>query len=373
MPFLGLFGLLVLLLTYATGLSFRRMGEAFLEEHRRRLTEAEHRVGEKRERLEKKRAAGQTLEHRLGRIVTLYELTKKLTASLGFSEIFLLLQEALRNNLSYEEGWLTGPILEGSFCLSPKKEIPLEEARLPTPPSFLEALLQETARQKHLVRQEGIVAVPLLVKNELNGCLVLKGCPSAQEESLSIVASQFAPAIQKVKLYEKIQELAITDGLTRVSSRRYFLERFQEELARSKRYQLSLAFLMADIDHFKEHNDRCGHLVGDVVLREVASLIKTSVREIDLVGRYGGEEFAIVLPDTSLEGALQVAERIRSSVEGHPFAAYDEVLRVTLSLGVGVFPENGEEAMGLIDVADSALYHAKRSGRNRVSTSRMLP
>ena len=367
------------LLAFAAGICFRRMRHTVVQRRRDLLEEAQIRLREKQKVVAERRAIGQALEQRLGRIVTLYELSKKMTASLELSEVFLLLQEAARNNLSFERGWLfladetdQVPRLEERFSFPSQKGVSLEEARLLQVPPVLETLLQEVSRERGPVRSEKNLASPLLVKNELNGFLALEGCPPAQEESLFILANQFAPAIQKVKLYQKIQQLAITDGLTRLSSRHYFMERFQEELARSKRYRLSLTFLMADIDHFKEHNDRCGHLVGDVVLREVASLIKASVREIDLVGRYGGEEFSIVLPDTSLEGALHVAERIRSTIEGHAFAAYDETLHVTLSLGISVYPGNGEDTETLIDTADAALYHAKGAGRNRISTSRLL-
>ena len=372
------------LLAFVTGICFRRMRHTVVQKRRDLLEEAQIRLREKQKVVAERRSIGQALEQRVGRIVTLYELSKKMTASLELSEVFLLLQEAARNNLSFERGWLflTGeadqvPRVEEQFSFSSQKETALEHSRVLQVPPVLETLIQEMSRERGPVRSERVLASPLLVKNELNGFLALEGTPPhggvpAQEESLSILANQFAPAIQKVKLYQKIQQLAITDGLTRLSSRHYFMERFQEELARSKRYRLSLAFLMADIDHFKEHNDRCGHLVGDVVLREVASLIKVSVREIDLVGRYGGEEFAIVLPDTSLEGALHVAERIRSTIEGHAFAAYDETLHVTLSLGISVYPGNGEDAETLIDTADAALYHAKGAGRNRISTSRLL-
>ncbi len=374
------------LLVWRIGRVFQHRASLFLEGRQDLLREKELEVEQKHRGLEEKKASNQTLEVRIREVTALYELTKKTTASLEFLEIFALLQEALRDNLSFENGWLfllggqdDLPVTKGQFRLPSKVRITMEEARVAPP--FLGPLVKEYMEQKkpfYLKKdskyplQDPCVGVPLLVKNQLKGFLFLEGFHPSEEERFFILANQFALAIQKIQLYEKIQQLAITDGLTKLSTRRYFLERFYEELARSKRYRLNLAFLMGDIDHFKEHNDRCGHLVGDVVLREVASLIKGSVREIDLVGRYGGEEFGIVLPDTPLEGALQVAQRIRSAIEAHEFAAYDEMLHVTISLGIGVYPENGEDPVGLIDIADAALYHAKKGGRNRVCTSRML-
>ena len=160
--------------------------------------------------------------------------------------------------------------------------------------------------------------------------------------------------------------MAITDSLTQLATRRYFLERFKEEIRRSMRHKSSMSLLMLDLDHFKEKNDRFGHLVGDVVLKEVAGLLKSNLREIDVIGRYGGEEFSIVLSGIGKEGAFQVAGRIRESVEGATFKAYDEVVSTTLSIGVAVFPDDGVDIESLIEAADKTLYKAKELGRNRI-------
>ena len=124
--------------------------------------------------------------------------------------------------------------------------------------------------------------------------------------------------------------------------------------------------LMIDIDHFKKKNDKFGHLVGDVILREVAALIKQNVREIDLVGRYGGEEFSVILVDTNKLDAQLAGERIRKAIESYKFKAYDEVIDVTISAGISSFPQEGQTTEDLIEKADSALYQAKNKGRNRV-------
>ena len=364
---------------------FYRRETALLEKKQKQVREMGETFHRKRQEAEAQEGRGRQLEWRVGEIVTLYELTEKMTALLEFAELFPLLQATLGTHLSFETGWLfligekeKTAVLEETFRFSGEAPLSLEQARYLKSVPFASPLLKEMTHAKRPLHLEesalGIglrkpaVAVPLLAKQELNGVLVLEAYAPEQEESLLILASQFAPALQKVKLYGKIQELAITDGLTHLFSRHYFLERFREEIARSKRYHLALAFLMADIDHFKQVNDHSGHLVGDVVLREVASLIKGSVREIDLVGRYGGEEFSVVLPDTTRESALQVAERIRAAVEAHACAAYDETIRVTLSLGVSVYPEDGEDPITLLDRADTALYEAKKAGRNRVFT-----
>jgi diguanylate cyclase (GGDEF)-like protein len=160
--------------------------------------------------------------------------------------------------------------------------------------------------------------------------------------------------------------LAITDGLTGAYTRRYFIERFDEEIKRASLRKSSLSFLMIDADHFKMINDRHGHLAGDQALKEISSIIQENVREIDIVGRFGGEEFCVVLSDTDLEGARVVAERIRKSAQKRVIKAFDSTLHVTLSIGLAMYPSDGKLLEELMDKADWALYRAKSQGRNCV-------
>ena len=189
----------------------------------------------------------------------------------------------------------------------------------------------------------------------------------ADIERFVILAMQFALEMKKVLLYETVEELAITDDLTGLSVRRYFFERLKEEVARSKRYKFKFSLLMIDIDDFKALNDTYGHLVGDVVLRDVSRIIKENSREMDLVARYGGEEFSLVLPETRQEAAMLVGERIRRKVAENVFRAYDEKVKVTISAGVAVYPDDASEVSGLVEKADKALYDAKAAGKNVVS------
>jgi diguanylate cyclase (GGDEF)-like protein len=211
-----------------------------------------------------------------------------------------------------------------------------------------------------------LIAVPLISGEKIAGILYIENISKTYFENFLILASQFAIQLQKVILYKKVQDMAITDSLTEVSTRRYFLERFKEEIRRSMRRKSNMSFLMIDLDYFKEKNDKFGHLVGDVILKEVAIVLKSTLREIDIIGRYGGEEFAVVLAGIGKEGAFLAAERIRSSVEHSVFKAYDEKVSATISIGVSSFPEDGVDERALIESADKALYRAKEKGRNRV-------
>lgn len=165
----------------------------------------------------------------------------------------------------------------------------------------------------------------------------------------------------------ELAQLAIRDPLTGLYNRREMERRLDEEIERCRRYHHPLSVLMLDIDHFKRLNDTYGHLVGDEVLRSVASRIDRAVRNTDFVARYGGEEFLAILPDTPLESAIELAERIRNDIAGAPAALVNgQSVRVTASVGLSVFPPDGGDRGSLCRTADVALYRAKAKGRNRV-------
>ncbi|HOM80422.1 MAG TPA: diguanylate cyclase [Armatimonadota bacterium] len=167
-----------------------------------------------------------------------------------------------------------------------------------------------------------------------------------------------------------LAELATHDELTRLHNRRYLEQRLSEEVPRAKRYRLPLSCLMLDLDHFKRINDTYGHPAGDAVLRQVADILRTSVRSVDVVGRYGGEEFLIILPQTGAEGARVLAERIRQRVEQELFDIGGQTIHCTTSIGVAAASDGDVPDAGhLIAEADRALYHAKVTGRNRVSSA----
>ena len=165
----------------------------------------------------------------------------------------------------------------------------------------------------------------------------------------------------------KLRQLAITDPLTGLYNRRHFFELGSLHLAHVRRYQRPLSAIMMDIDHFKHINDQYGHHAGDQVLETFAHRIRDCIREADILGRYGGEEFAFLLPDTDCSEALELAERLRQAVDTAPIPTDVQFIPVTASLGVASYaPGNGMSIGGLLDCADQALYEAKSSGRNCV-------
>jgi diguanylate cyclase (GGDEF)-like protein len=168
-------------------------------------------------------------------------------------------------------------------------------------------------------------------------------------------------------LVNKLIHLSRTDDLTGLLNRRALIERLGDEVLRSRRYKADLALIICDIDYFKEINDTYGHDAGDKVLRIISTVIKELLRQTDMIGRYGGDEFLLILPETSLEGAKEIAERIRHAVEEYEInIGFAKPIKTTLSLGVAQFNVEKEDTNNLIKRADNALYVAKGKGRNRV-------
>ena len=170
------------------------------------------------------------------------------------------------------------------------------------------------------------------------------------------------------KYHEEIYRLTTVDGLTQTYNKRYFLETLEREVNRALRYGRNLSLILFDIDHFKRINDTHGHLAGDQILRDLASLVQANLRREDVFARYGGEEFAVILPESDRDHAVRVSEKLRALVEERAFSYDDEPIPVTISLGVASIAPGQEPITPteLVAAADAKLYEAKEGGRNRV-------
>lgn len=236
--------------------------------------------------------------------------------------------------------------------------------------------------------QDGsFLALPLQSQKDTRRVLCFHATRTLEEREidfLRLISNEVATAVDRVRMYHDTLEISIKDELTGIYNRRYFNERIQKEFHRAERYTRILSFIMIDIDYFKSFNDTYGHHVGDEVLKGVAAKIGEGLRTSDVLARYGGEEFVIILPETDKDGAVHVAEKIRSSIASEKWR-FRNTLRsedqpeeyiekqITISLGVSSYPADSDSIQGLLEAADQYLYAAKLSGRNRVCAERETP
>ena len=239
------------------------------------------------------------------------------------------------------------------------------------------------AEVKDLVKdldRMNVLVLPIIWEEEVIGTLFLrtrrlgKGFTEKDINLCQIIAQSAYHAIKNARLFEEVSKekeemktLAITDSLTEVYNHNFFYTRLEEEFNRTVRYETPISLIMMDIDDFKRINDTYGHRTGDHVLKEIADMIKKLVRKTDIVARYGGEEFSVILPHTNLDGAEEEAERIREAISSHAYANLTKET-ITISLGVVSYP-SGKTIMNagdFVNLADTALYEAKRSGKNKV-------
>jgi len=217
---------------------------------------------------------------------------------------------------------------------------------------------------------KSLIATPLLSGNKIIGVLRMddiseKTFTQDDLRLLDIIGNLGAVAIQNALLYSWVEELAIRDSLTGLFVRRHFMKRFQEEVRRSERKSVELSLLMLDIDKFKWYNDKYGHATGDIVLKHIASTINGMLHVGDMAARYGGEEIAILLPDSDLKKAALLAEAIRKKIGDEPIIVRREKHNVTVSIGVSTYPKDGIHEEELVKAADERLYKAKSGGRNK--------
>ena len=321
------------------------------------------------------------LETQVGSLMNLFEIARDFSECMDFETLAEFLLKKLKSELAFQT-------MRIFLILKPGQE---DEAVRVKIYEMLPEGIQEEERElaaqeradfnamkntKTMLRRDNGWSFPILEGNEMIAVFSIHGIQEEDLARVEVLSAYLVLLIKKIKLYETVRELSIIDELTQVFVRHHFMERLEEELKRSLRFKLPLTVLMLDIDHFKRYNDDFGHLVGDATLKEVADLLKRNLRRVDLVGRYGGEEFVVAMPETRVANAVEVAERIRSNIARYDFQLYNVKTRVTVSQGLIVF--DGEAAaqlenvnvknlaVELIQKADQAMYRAKEEGRNRV-------
>ncbi|MDD5772040.1 MAG: sensor domain-containing diguanylate cyclase [bacterium] len=217
----------------------------------------------------------------------------------------------------------------------------------------------------------------IYAKNNIMGILMI-GCyqenaySDIDSKSLNSFVTHASIVMDNARLYQKLESLTVIDELTKIYNKRYLAQIIPQELSRVERYRRTLSIIMFDIDFFKKVNDAYGCIQGDIILKEVVKIARVTLRKVDILIRYGGEEFIILLPEVNLEIAQNIAERIRKAVEVFSFSGQKEPLRITISLGVTTCTKEliDEGGKKLISVANEALYEAKKSGRNRVCVAK---
>ncbi|MGB2630282.1 MAG: GGDEF domain-containing protein [Candidatus Omnitrophota bacterium] len=387
---LNIIDIVILMLLFAGGMGIsylvKLLSEDFISYHRKNLSKVQQEYNDLVNRLEEIERDGRSEENELTRISRLYEVTKQLAPVLKFEGFFDALFDFLGDNFRFQIAhFLT--FIDGKFSRGVSKNVGEEDyyeqkdkvlgyeevvkyiKDQESNPVFLDRQSNSKMFRYMNIREDTFLAFPFFINDKISAVLAIEGASKASFDRFRILVPQVALELRKVELYEQVQKLSVIDGLTEVYLRRYLMTRLEEEVDRARRLGLTFSIGMVDIDHFKACNDKNGHLVGDAVLKKIAQRLKKSVREVDMIARYGGEEFCIVLPETAKNAAVTVSERLRKSIEVKEIEAFDEKIKMTVSVGISTFPEDGEDAAVLIDKADAALYKAKRMGRNMVQTA----
>ncbi len=334
-------------------------------------------------------------QQQVSQMRALYEVSSSITSTLELQEVLRALIERLLDLLKVDRCVVTlsdvtgtaGEVVMGydgskpmpwfhgieiTLDRHPEVRFALETKKALQIPEALQAPLLTTVRSLLApLHVRSMLIIPLLTKDRALGVISLSSLREPRHfsegdvEFCQILANQAAIAIENSRLFAETKRLASTDELTGLFNHRQFYLLLGQEVRRALRYGRNLSLIMLDIDYFKAYNDRYGHLAGDEALRQIARVLKTRSRDVDMVSRYGGEEFSIILPETELPQATVQAERLRVAVEDHNFSRGAEG-HLTVSLGAAALAEGMDRPEQLVHRADQALYEAKAGGRNRV-------
>lgn len=344
--------------------------EGFISDITERI-ESENKVEKARRQAEALQEAMSELASRLDLSQVLQRILLTLKKILEFDSAALFLKENDTVKIVAARGFTnTGRLINKTF---PINNSLLEEVQIIGKPLILEdaQLDSRYERWEGATQVRGWLCVPIMRHKQILGFLTIDSYqPGTYKHEDAVIAQTFADeaaiVIENARLYETAQKMAISDGLTNIFNRRHFYEVAKMEFERSQRYKTPLSVIMIDIDHFKYINDTYGHSAGDQVLIQFVERMKAELRNTDILSRYGGEEFAILLPETDMEEALQVAERLRNVVAKEPFNLQTAKPYITISLGVALNEQDVTMLDLLIDRSDKALYESKQFGRNRV-------
>jgi len=323
-------------------------------------------------------------------ITLVNRLTAIITSSMSIQMIFEGFAQELKKVVDID--WATIALIDGNelyfMALSstigsawqPEERIPLEGTATELACRERQAVYEPDLKRHHRfwtweshVKQgiSSVVYLPLSVTDRIIGSLILASRkPNAynrrQIELLEKVALQIAAPVENAQLYAQLEQRSRIDVLTGLFNRRHFEEQLKEEVSRHSRYGNEFSISMLDLDNFKSYNDAYGHPAGDILLSQIGKIIKSSIRNVDQAFRYGGDEFVVILPQTARGDAYVVAERVRAQIAEE---MEKRAIAVTCSIGLASYPADGVVADELVDVADNALYHAKRTGGNRIFLS----
>jgi diguanylate cyclase (GGDEF)-like protein len=311
-------------------------------------------------------------ENRIAEVMV--EITRALSSSLNTDDVLLAIVTRLCQVLEAEECSIVRIDPKTGAAKTVVRSPNLEERNVPIDLDQHPELKQAYASRRFLYLPEakpaGIISVPMISTESVLGLIYVRSSklPPILSDStvrfFEVMASTAANALRNAQLFEEVEHRARTDFLTGLPNHRFFQATLTVELGRAQRHNHPLSLLMIDLDFLKEVNDRFGHPSGDMVIRAVAETIRSGCREIDFAARYGGEEFTVILPETPLAGAIQVADRIRERIAAERIP---RIGNITASVGVSNYPVNALTKEDLIRIADQALYVAKNGGRDRVA------
>jgi diguanylate cyclase (GGDEF)-like protein len=305
---------------------------------------------------------------------SLRQITHTISSTLDMDQVLERSLDSLATIVQYNRVSIW--VKQDDLVMLAKRSLDQEEIYSGLKQDFKELLGGSELIQKRLVRSDGLdrgvlLLIPLYLHHEVKGMLALEkqgDYYSEQDVGIALTfAGQVGIAIQNAMLYSAMETMATTDELTGIWNRRNFMQEAYKEVERSRQFDHSFGVIIFDIDHFKSVNDGFGHPVGDMVLREVAHAAGQALEEKDMLGRIGGEEFAILLPECDLQSALDKAEAICQGIAGLKFSTHTGELQITASVGLA-YKNTGDRNLGqLLRNADQALYESKSKGRNQVS------